>query len=149
MTESLLCSPKKHKASSRKTGQKDEQSSGPSDLEEASSSAAERAHHEQLTPSELDVLQPAPHCGLEQCNSKTASPPTAAQFVKESKKRRVKNAKNSRKDPNKHLHLSQPCIRWRQSAADNERHCHGDKYYDPEKSQLQQQSQTAATGMYR
>ena len=97
MTESLLCSPKKHKASSWKTGQKDEQSSGPSDLEEASSSAAERAHHEQLTPSELDVLQPAPHCGLEQCNSKTASPPTAAQFVKESKKRRVKNAKNPRK----------------------------------------------------
>ena len=97
MKASPLCIPKKHKASSRKTGQKDEQSSNQSDLEETSSSAAERAQHEQLTPSELDVLQPAPYCGLEQCDSKTASPLIAAQFVKESKKRRVKNPKNSLK----------------------------------------------------
>lgn len=91
MKESPPCSSKKHsKASLKKTGQ-DRQSSGESDMEEASSTAAERTQLEKLTPS---VLQPAPHCELEQCNSKTASSLMAAQFVK---KRGVKNTKNSRK----------------------------------------------------
>ena len=85
MKESPPCSSKKHsKTFSKKTGQ-DRQSSGESDLEEA---AAERTQLEKLTPSELDVLQPAPHCELEQCSSSLM----AAQFVKE---RRVKNTKNS------------------------------------------------------
>ena len=92
MKETPLCSSKKHsKASLKKTGQGG-QSSGKSDLEEASSTAAERTQLEKLTPS---VLQPAPHSELEQCNSKTASSLMAAR--KERMKRRMKNNKNSQK----------------------------------------------------
>ena len=89
MKEPPLCSSKKHsKASLKNTGQ-DGQSSGESNLEEA---AAERTQLEKLTPS---VLQPAPHCELEQCNSKTASSLMAAR--KERMKSRMKNSKNSQK----------------------------------------------------
>ena len=42
--------------------------------------------------------------------------------------------------------MSQLCFRWRQSAADNERHCHGDRCCDSEKDQLRQQGETTAAG---